>query len=53
MIECREALAGHEAIVAGYYLRQGNLLAAESRLAGVLTKYPETEAAAGLLFRFA
>ena len=53
VVECREALAGHEGVVARYYLRQGNLLAAESRLSGVLTNYPETDASADLLYRFA
>jgi len=53
VVECREVLAGHEATVATYYLRQGNLLAAESRLSGVLINYLDTEAAADLLYRFA
>ncbi len=51
--ECRDELAGHEAIVATYYLNQGNMLAAESRLTRVLTNYPDTDAAASLLLRFA
>jgi outer membrane protein assembly factor BamD len=53
MRECREALAGHEADIAGYYLRQGNLRAAEARLRGLLTDYPDTDATANLLYRFA
>jgi len=51
--ECREALAKHEADVTAYYLRIGNLKAAEARLQGVLTDYPETDAAADCLYRFA
>jgi outer membrane protein assembly factor BamD len=51
--ECREALAGHEAVVAAYYLKQGNLMAAESRLTGVLNEYADTDAAADMLYRFA
>jgi outer membrane protein assembly factor BamD len=53
LLECREALAAHEATVAAYYLRQGNLKAAEARLRGLLTEYPTTEATAELLYRFA
>jgi outer membrane protein assembly factor BamD len=51
--ECREALAKHEAQIAGYYLRQGNLKAAEARLRGLLTDYPETDATAEALYAFA
>ncbi|HUE29854.1 MAG TPA: outer membrane protein assembly factor BamD [Verrucomicrobiae bacterium] len=51
--ECREALAKHEADVTAYYLRIGNLKAAEARLQGILTDYPETDAAAECLYRFA
>ena len=53
LTECREALAGHEAGITGYYLRQGNLLAAEARLRALLVDYPETEATAQTLYRFA
>jgi hypothetical protein len=53
MRECREALAGHEADVARYYLGQGNLRAAEARLRGLLTDYGDTEATAQLLYAFA
>src|SRR5690349_9262777 len=51
--ECREALAKHEAQIAAYYLRQGNLKAAEARLRGLLTDYPETDATAEALYAFA
>ena len=51
--ECREALAKHEADVTAYYLRIGNIKAAEARLQGILTDYPETDAAAECLYRFA
>jgi outer membrane protein assembly factor BamD len=50
--ECREALARHEAQVATYYLEQNSLRAAETRLRGLLTEYPETDAAAELLLAF-
>jgi outer membrane protein assembly factor BamD len=51
--ECREALAGHDADITGYYLKQGNLRAAESRLRGLLADYPDTDATAQVLYRFA
>jgi len=51
--ECREALAKHEGDVAQYYLKQGNLKAAEARLRGLLTEYPETDATAQALYAFA
>ena len=51
--ECREALAKHEADIAMYYLRQGSLRAAESRLRGLLLEYPETDASAQALYTFA
>jgi outer membrane protein assembly factor BamD len=51
--ECREALAQHEARVATYYLRRGNLRAAESRLRGLLTDYADTEASGPILYDFA
>jgi outer membrane protein assembly factor BamD len=53
MRECREALAKHEADIAAYYLRHGSLRAAESRLRGLLTEYPETDASAQALYTFA
>jgi outer membrane protein assembly factor BamD len=51
--ECREALALHEARVADFYLDRESLRAAEARLAGVLAEYPDTDAAALVLFDFA
>ena len=51
--ECREALAKHEAGVAAYYLKIKNIKAAEARLEGILTDYPETDAAAQCLYAFA
>src|SRR5207248_8080989 len=51
--ECREALAGHDAGITSYYLRHGNLRAAEARLRGLLTDYPETDATAQTLYGFA
>jgi outer membrane protein assembly factor BamD len=51
--ECREALAKHESDIARYYLRRGNLRAAEARLRGLLTDYPDTEATAEALHDFA
>jgi len=51
--ECREELAEHDADIARFYLQRGSLRAAESRLRGLLTDYPETVATAGALDRFA
>jgi outer membrane protein assembly factor BamD len=51
--ECREMLAAHDADIANYYLGRGSLLAAESRLRGILVAYPDTDAAAEALHRFA
>jgi outer membrane protein assembly factor BamD len=51
--ECREALATSEADVAQYYLRHKNLRAGEARLSYLLTEYPETDATAQALYRFA
>jgi outer membrane protein assembly factor BamD len=52
MRECREALARHEAEVATYYLHKNSMRAAESRLRGLLTEYPDTDAAAETLYAF-
>jgi outer membrane protein assembly factor BamD len=51
--ECREALATHEADIAQYYLRRKNLRAGEARLSHLLAEYPETDATAAALYRFA
>jgi outer membrane protein assembly factor BamD len=53
MRECHEALAKHESDIARYYLRQGNMKAAEARLRGLLTEYPESDATALALHDFA
>jgi outer membrane protein assembly factor BamD len=53
MRECREALASHEQGITAYYLRHGNLRAAETRLRNLLTEYPETDATAEALYGFA
>src|SRR5262249_37784959 len=47
VIECREALAKHEADIAKYYLQRKNLKAAEARLRGLLTEVPRARAHAG------
>src|SRR5262245_30482460 len=52
IVECRESLARHEGQVASYYLDQNSMRAAEFRLRGLLTEYPETDAAADALFEF-
>src|SRR5262245_47144345 len=52
IVECRESLARHEGQVATYYLQQGSMRAAEFRLRGLLTEYPETDAAADALYEF-
>ena len=53
VVECRESLAKHEADIARYYLQRKNLKAAEARLRGLLTEYPETDATAEALGAFA
>ena len=51
--ECREAIAMHEAGIAQYYLRHGNMKAAEARLRSLLADYPDTDATAQALYAFA
>ena len=51
--ECRETLAAHDAGIADFYLDRGALLAAESRLRGLVSDYPETDATARTLHQFA
>ena len=51
--ECRESLAKHDAGICAYYLKRGNLRAAEGRLRGILQDYPDTSAAGDVLYRFA
>ncbi len=50
--ECREEMAGHDAGIAAFYLGRGSLRAAEARLRGLLTDYPETDATARTLDKF-
>ncbi len=45
LIQCREALAGHELYIATYYLKRSNLKAGENRVKGILENYPDTTAA--------
>ena len=52
VVECREALGKHEADIAKYYLQRKNLKAAEARLRGLLTEYPDTDATAETLLAF-
>jgi len=51
--ECREEMAEHDADIATFYLHRGSLRAAESRLRGLLTDYPDTDATAQALDSFA
>ena len=51
--ECQESLARHDAGIAAYYLKRGNLRAAEGRLRGILQDYPDTSAAGDMLYTFA
>jgi outer membrane protein assembly factor BamD len=51
--ECREALAAHEAGIADFYLGRGALLAAESRLRGLVMDFTDTDATARALHQFA
>ncbi|MGO9450565.1 MAG: outer membrane protein assembly factor BamD [Candidatus Binataceae bacterium] len=47
---CREMLARHEMVVGNYYFKRANFRAAESRLAELMQKYPETPIAPDALF---
>jgi outer membrane protein assembly factor BamD len=51
--ECRDILAEHDSGVAQFYLKRGSLRAAESRLSGLLTEYPDADATADALAVFA
>ncbi len=42
---CREVLARHEKVVGDYYFKRANFRAAESRLAELMQKYPDTPVA--------
>jgi outer membrane protein assembly factor BamD len=47
---CREMLARHEMVVGSYYFKRANFRAAESRLAELMQKYPDTPIAPDALF---
>lgn len=49
-IVCREMLARHEMVVGNYYFKRANFRAAESRLAELMQKYPDTPIAPDALF---
>lgn len=46
---CREAMADHELMVAKFYDRYDNVLAAKTRLRAIIENYPETDATIGAL----
>jgi outer membrane protein assembly factor BamD len=46
---CRDAMAAHELMVARFYDRYNNILAAKARLRALIENYPETEATIGAL----
>lgn len=48
---CRESLAKHEALVAGFYARHGNDKAAEYRLLDLVNRFNDTDTAAEALYR--
>src|SRR5215467_9440594 len=47
---CREMLARHEMVIGNYYFKRANFRAAESRLAELMQKYPDTPIAPDALF---
>ncbi len=47
---CREMLARHEMVVGNYYYKRANFRAAESRLAELMEKYPDTPIAPDALY---
>jgi outer membrane protein assembly factor BamD len=51
--ECREMLARHQLVVGNYYFKRANFRAAESRLAELMQKYPDTPVAPDALFELA
>lgn len=51
--ECREMLARHQMIVGSYYFKRANFRAAESRLAELMQKYPDTPVAPDALYELA
>lgn len=51
--ECREMLARHQLVVGNYYFKHANFRAAESRLAELMQRYPDTPVAPDALFELA
>jgi len=51
--ECREMLARHQMVVGNYYFKRANFRAAESRLAELMQKYPDTPVAPDALLELA
>ncbi|MHB8382530.1 MAG: outer membrane protein assembly factor BamD [Candidatus Binataceae bacterium] len=51
--ECQEMLARHQMVVGTYYFKRANFRAAESRLAELMQKYPDTPIAPDALFELA
>ncbi|HXW84205.1 MAG TPA: outer membrane protein assembly factor BamD [Candidatus Binataceae bacterium] len=47
---CREMLARHQKVVSDYYFKRANFRAAESRLAELMQKYPDTPIAPDALY---
>ena len=47
---CREMLARHQMVVSTYYFKRANFRAAESRLAELMQKYPDTPVAPDALY---
>src|SRR5208283_4154146 len=47
---CREVLARHQKVVGDFYFKRANYRAAESRLAELMQKYPDTPVAAQALY---
>lgn len=50
---CKHNMAWHDANIAVFYLDRGSIRAAEARLRGLLTDYPDSDATAFALARFA
>jgi outer membrane protein assembly factor BamD len=46
---CRDAMASHELMIARFYDRYNNVVAAKARLRTIIENYPETEATIGAL----
>jgi hypothetical protein len=50
---CRDVLARHEMIIGSYYFKRANFKAAESRMAELMEKYPDTPIAPEALLKLA